>query len=120
MKQLVILVLLFTGTITFAQNKNAKSTIEVDGICQMCETRIEKACLKTKGVKSADWNVETHQLDLIYNEKKTDLMTIKKNIAAVGHDMKDLKATDEAYNNLHGCCKYRDEKVIDAHIKKGE
>lgn len=81
----------------------------------MCKDRIEKACIKTKGVKSAIWNVETHELKLIYNEGKTSLDDIKKNIVAVGHDLKDMKATDEAYNSVHPCCKYRDEDVRDDH-----
>ena len=117
MRKLLILVVLLTGTIGFAQNKNAKATFKVDGVCGMCESRIEKACFKVKGVKMADWNVGTHDLKLIYNENKTDLKSIKENIAAVGHDMEDLKASDKAYNSLHECCKYRDQKIRDAHYK---
>lgn len=102
-------------TVTFAQNKNAKASIEVDGVCLMCKERIEKAAIRTKGVKSAIWNVETHVLKLIYDERKTSLDTIKQSIVAVGHDTKDLKATDEAYNSVHPCCKYRDEEVQNDH-----
>jgi hypothetical protein len=40
------------------------------------------------------------------DERKIDELTIHKNIAAVGHDTQKVKATDEAYNNLHDCCKY--------------
>lgn len=115
MKRILLIALLLTGTITFAQSKNATAVIEVDGVCGMCKSRIEKACLNTKGVKSANWNVKTHQLKLVYNEKKTDLITIKKSIIAVGHDTKDMKASDEAYASIHGCCKYRDKEVVDAH-----
>ena len=68
--------LLMISSIGYAQNKNAKATIEVDGVCMMCKNRIEKACLKTKGVKSAVWNVETHNLSLIYDERKVNLETI--------------------------------------------
>ena len=58
MKKLVLLgVLLFAGLTLTAQNKNAKATIEVDGVCLMCKDRIEKASIKTKGVKSAVWDV---------------------------------------------------------------
>ena len=118
MKHILITVLLFTGTLTFAQNKNAKTTIEVDGVCMMCKTRIEKASLNTKGVKSAVWNVKTHELRLIYDERKTNLDTIQSKILEVGHDVKDLKATDEAYASVHPCCKYRDEEIIDNHDSK--
>ena len=102
-------------TLSFAQNKNAKASIEVDGVCMMCKNRIEKASLKTKGVKSAVWNVESHELKLIFDENKTDLKTIQKKIASVGHDTKEFKATDEAYDSVHPCCKYREDEVVEEH-----
>ncbi len=117
MKKLITLALLLMATVTFAQNKNAKATLEVDGVCGMCKTRIEKAAIKTKGVKSALWSVETHQLNLIFNDEKTSVETIVKNITAAGHDTKDLKATDEAYAKVHPCCKYRDDVVKEDHKK---
>ena len=104
MKKVITVLALLITTITFSQNKNAKASIEVDGVCMMCKNRIEKACLKTKGVKSAIWNVETHELKLIFDERKTDLMTIQTNIAAVGHDTKEVKAKEEVYNALNPCC----------------
>ncbi|MEZ4779662.1 MAG: heavy-metal-associated domain-containing protein [Flavobacteriaceae bacterium] len=119
MKKFIVLILLFAGGLAQAQNKNAKATIEVDGVCGMCKMRIEKAALKTKGVKSAVWNIENHQLSLIYNEEKTNLETIQQNISNVGHDTKAFKASDEAYNKLDACCKYRDPNVIDSHGKDG-
>jgi periplasmic mercuric ion binding protein len=111
MKNLVVIAVLFMTTVAFSQNKNAKASMEVDGVCIMCKERIEKACYKTKGVKSAVWDVKTHELKLIFDENKTNLSAIQKNIAAVGHDTKEIKATDEAYNSVHPCCKYRDENV---------
>ncbi len=111
MKKIMILALMLIGTTTFAQNKNQKASMEVDGVCMMCKNRIEKACLTSKGVKSAIWDVKTHELKLIYDARKTDLKAIQKTIAGVGHDTKELKATDKAYASVHPCCKYRDEDV---------
>ena len=111
MKKIVIVLLILTGAFSQAQNKNAKANIEVDGVCMMCKFRIEKAALKTKGVKSANWDVKTHELKLIFDERKANLETIQKNIIAVGHDTQEMKATDEAYNTVHPCCKYRDEDI---------
>ena len=116
MKKLIISTLLiFIGISTYAQNKNATAILDVDGVCMMCKERIEKASIKTKGVKSAVWNVKTHELSIIYDERKTNLATINENIAAVGHDTKTIKASDEAYNSVHPCCLYRDDKVIGDH-----
>ena len=116
MKKIILISLfLIIGVTLTAQNKNAKATIEVDGVCMMCKERIEKASIKTKGVKSAVWNVETHELSLIYDERKTNLTMIQTNIAAVGHDTKEIIASEEAYASVHPCCKYRDEDVKEDH-----
>ncbi len=115
MKKLAFVLTLLITTITFAQNKNAKASIEVDGVCMMCKDRSEKAAIKSKGVKSAIWNVETHELKLIFDERKTNLKTIQQSIADVGHDTKEIKATEEAYNSVHPCCMYRDDAVKGDH-----
>lgn len=116
MKNRILIFSMFLfGAVSFGQNKNAKATIEVDGVCEMCKERIEKASVQAKGVKMATWNVSTHQLDLVYNEKRTDLSTIKQSIANSGHDTDEVKANQDAYESLHSCCLYRDEKVRDDH-----
>lgn len=103
-----------------SQNKNAKTKFEVDGVCGMCKVRIETAALKTKGVKSATWDVKTHMLSLIIDERKTDAKKVQKNIAAVGHSTKELECSIEAYNNLDPCCKYNDKQVVKDHEPSAE
>jgi len=61
-------------------------------------------------VKSASWNVETHQLNLIINEEKTSVVEVKKAIAKVGHDSDVFKTTQDDYDKLPACCKYEREK----------
>lgn len=117
-KSIVILFFIVTGAV-FAQDKNAKASLEVDGVCFMCKMRIEKAAIKTKGVKSAIWDVETHELRLIYDARKVALEKIQENIAAVGHDTGEFIATDEAYNSVDACCRYRDPKVVQDHEEGG-
>jgi hypothetical protein len=43
---------------------------------------------------------------LILNEEKTSVVAVKKAIAKAGHDVGEVKATQEDYDNLHSCCKY--------------
>ncbi|MGS0526253.1 heavy-metal-associated domain-containing protein [Zobellia nedashkovskayae] len=99
--------------VTFAQEKNKKMTFDVDGKCAMCKERIEKAALNVKGVKYASWDIPTHQLAVIMDERKTDPMKIKTAIVAVGHDTKELKATEEAYESVHPCCRDREDNSDD-------
>ena len=88
------------------KNKNAKYTTEVNGNCEQCQKRIQKAAFSVPGVKSASWDIETHQLSVIINEEKCSILDVKKAIAKVGHDTDDVKSTKEAYDNLHSCCQY--------------
>jgi mercuric ion binding protein len=115
MKKLILIAVILIETAAFSQNKNAKASLEVNGVCSMCKSRIEKASLNTKGVKSANWDMKTHELRLIYDARKTNLETIEKNVVAVGHDTKNLKAVDGVYESINGCCQYRDPAVVDAH-----
>lgn len=106
---IIILCVVFFGISMQAQekkNKNAKYTIEVNGNCEQCKKRIEKAALGVSGVKSAQWNMETHELALILNEEKTSVLEVKKAIAKVGHDTDEIKADATTYENLHSCCHY--------------
>lgn len=115
MKQFITILTLFLINISFAQDKNARAQMEVDGVCGMCKERIEKAAIKTKGVKSAVWSIQTHELDLIYDARKTNTDSISFNIAAAGHDTKVIKATEEAYLSVNECCRYRDDQVVKDH-----
>ena len=87
-------------------NKNAKYEIEVNGSCDMCQSRIQKAAFSVAGVKSATWSIETHKLNLILNEEKATVLDVKKAVAKAGYDTDEVKATNENYDKLPGCCQY--------------
>jgi|SRR5690606_19203466 len=111
MKKYLLLLLAVLGTVVSTQaqekkNKNAKVDVEVKGNCDMCKKRIEKAAFTVKGVKSATWHADDQMLHLIIDENKTDALKVQQAVAKVGHDTKQVKATDEDYKNLHGCCLY--------------
>ncbi|MDF2385162.1 cation transporter [Nostoc ellipsosporum NOK] len=89
--------------IASAQTKT--ETIAVAGNCGMCKKTIEKSA-KAGGAASADWNEEKKVLTVKYNSKTTDLAKIQQQVAAAGYDTRDVKASDAAYDKLHGCCKY--------------
>jgi len=104
---------------TKAQNNEVKkeqvelvnASFKVYGNCGMCENRIEKAALSVKGVKAADWNSETKVIKIQYSDPafakhNNSVDAVSEKIAEVGHDTQFSSASDEAYNNLHGCCQY--------------
>jgi len=92
-----------------AQKSKATATFWVGGVCEMCEKRIEKI-MDTKGVINADYNLDNHQLTLVFNPKKISLDQIHQKLNEVGHDTAKSTASDEQYGKIHGCCKYREHE----------
>ena len=95
---------------TSAKTKPAKVVTKefaVPGVCGMCKKRIENAAL-VKGVKTASWSKDAQKLTVVYDGRKTNEKAIQKAVAQHGHDTPSVKASDETYNKLPGCCAYRD------------
>ena len=90
----------------FSNAQNKKISFLVNGMCSMCEERIENA-LDIKGISFASWSRETKICNVTYNVKKVSEKEIHQLVAKIGHDTQQCKATDEAYNSLHHCCQYK-------------
>ena len=104
---LFIILLFCTVHIVRAQDGTlVTATYKVYGNCVMCKSTIEKAANGVKGVNSAVWEVKTDTLTFSYDTKKTNPDAILQAIADKGYDSDTHRATDEAYNKLHGCCQY--------------
>ena len=97
---------IFITTTAISQNKLQTDTITVNGVCEMCQKRIEKAAF-IKGVKLAEWDKNAQHLTVIYKTKNTNLDEITTAIAKAGHDNDHKKAPDSAYAELPDCCAYR-------------
>lgn len=106
---MAVLGVAFTSTAQEKKSKNAKVDVEVKGNCDMCKKRIEKAAFGVKGVKSATWHADDQMLHLIIDENNTSSKKVQESVAKGGHDTKEVKATTDNYDNLHGCCKYERE-----------
>lgn len=90
-----------------APGTDSTSTFKVSGNCGMCQNRIEKAA-KAAGATTAKWYEDSKMMTVSFNPKKSGSEKIQQKIAAVGHDAGTFKASDEVYENLPGCCQYRD------------
>jgi periplasmic mercuric ion binding protein len=98
----------------FSVSAQTKSeTIKVAGECGMCKNKIEKAA-KGAGASYANWDVDNKVLTVKYNSTSSNSAKIQKAVAAVGYDTETNKATEEAYNKLHSCCKYERTASNDA------
>ena len=84
--------------------------ISVSGACGSCKSRIEKAALSVIGVTSANYDILAQQLSVTTEDlfKRTELVSA---ILLVGHDTEGQVAKESAYNDLPGCCLYREVPI---------
>lgn len=106
MLQNIYLILLFTF---FGNIYNPKTeTFKVWGNCGMCKKTIETA-LKKKGVE-ANWNKKSKIITVTYDSLKYTSQAIHEIICKTGYDTEKCRGNDDAYENLHECCKYERRK----------
>jgi periplasmic mercuric ion binding protein len=112
----VLLLMTFSFTVS-AQDTTEK--FKVSGNCGMCKNKIEKAA-KEAGATYAMWDEDSKMLEVKYNSTSTNAAKIQEKIAASGYDNVGAKASDEAYNKLHGCCKYERSEASTASCCNGD
>lgn len=88
----------------------------VRGNCGMCKETIEKAANGVEGVVMATWDKTQKNIDVEFDESKTDAMAIHKAIAASGYDTDKVEADEEAYNSLPECCQYDQSMMMNQDV----
>ena len=88
--RLTIALLAFTG-MSWAQKTPRTQTVVIhtSAECGQCEERLEKELNFTKGVVAADLDLETRNVTIEYNPKKTDAAKLKTVIVNTGYDADD-------------------------------
>lgn len=112
LQSLFFVLFIAIASVGFAQTKTEK--IKVAGECGMCKKKIEKAA-KDAGATFADWNTENKFLTVKFAANQSNTAKVEQAVAAVGYDTPGVKATEDAYNKLHECCKYDRAAASAAH-----
>lgn len=111
MKKFITL-LIFCLAINYGYSEAVQHKFITSGNCIVCKFRIEEAVLKLNGIISVQWDYNIDATTVEYDDQITDLHTIMKAIAQVGHDTEWYQADSAAYAFLIGsCCEY--DRVID-------
>lgn len=97
--------ILFLSMTGFAQKNAEKATFKVNGNCEMCKQKIEKAAL-VNGVSAAVWNIDSKIMRIKFSPDVISLDSIQKLIAQIGYDTEKYRADDLTYSQLHKCCLY--------------
>lgn len=90
---------------TTVQAQTEEIIIQTSGQCLQCKTNIEKGLMAEKGVKMAQFDMNSKKVKVVYNAKRTDPETIRKTISAIGYDADDVKADPAGIEKLAPCCR---------------
>lgn len=85
--------------------KKEKIIIHTSAVCDQCQTRIETHLLGVKGIYSAELNLETKELTVVFNPDKINAADIRLILSNLGYDADDVKKNQVAFENLPQCCK---------------
>lgn len=100
----VLYIILFCSFGVFLQGQHID--VWVNGTCGMCKDQIEKNALILSGVKEADWSIATKVMHIVH-DNNFNIDDLHTQMAAIGHDTKEVFASDESYGQLAECCRYR-------------
>lgn len=77
----------------------------VNGNCEICKERIERAALSVAGVDSASWNISDGRLSLTFDPRKTDLDLISQAVSKAGHGTNLHRAVRDVQCQMPDCCR---------------
>jgi copper chaperone CopZ len=109
----VLLAVMMIIGLSLSASAQAKATkgmdqtvsFKVTGICGDCKERIESTALDVKGVKKAEWDIQTDML-VIVGSAKMDKQKVANALAKAGHKSELAEADPKGYANLPACCQY--------------
>jgi copper chaperone CopZ len=101
---------LFPAALSAQQKADAATgqqvvSFKVTGVCGECKARIESTAMDVKGVKKAEWDVQTDMLVLV-GSPKMDKQKVAEALAKAGHKSELMAADPKAYAKLPACCQY--------------
>lgn len=108
-------VLLFAFIVSSFAVHAAEKTAEfwVRGNCGSCEKRIEKTLKKIDGVQKAEWDQESGNVKVTFDDALTNQETMEESLAKAGHATKEHKADKKVHDKLPKCCREGEEKHND-------
>ena len=117
MKNIFLLTFFIVLSLTsFSQKKPKVQTefISTSSQCDACKERIEGKLNYTKGIKSAELDLETNKIEVKFSAKKITLLEIKQILNQLGYDANESKAKKEDVEKLPKCCQPKVMNQVDS------
>ena len=105
MKKIICLVAIMLITLTGVKAQIKDAQIKTSGQCEHCKETLEKNLRFEKGVKKVSFDVNSHIVNVKYDDAKTTIRNIQIAITKLGYDADSLIADSKAYEKLNACCK---------------
>lgn len=103
---IALLAILFFITIrVLADVKAERIKLKLDDVCF---EKVEEVAETIEGVMETHWDEETGELEIIYEQDKTNLLKIEKAISEAGYDTPRYKAPEEAAAKVLDSCKEKE------------
>ncbi len=104
MKKITLMLTLGLFFAVSAHAKKVETSFKVYGQCGSCKDRIESKLLDKKGIKYAQWDVDTKDLKVVYNDKQLSEEDIYHLISELGYGSEKKKANPVCEKKLPKCC----------------
>ena len=117
MKNIFLFTLFIILSLTsFSQKKPKVQTefISTSSQCDACKERIEGKLNYTKGIKSAELDLETNKIEVKFSTKNITLLEIKQILNQLGYDANESKAKKEDVEKLPKCCQPKVMNQVDS------
>lgn len=107
MKQLILIIfVMIVAPAVLGQSKKMEvAQIHTSVCCMECKDRLQDVLNYTKGIKYAEIDLDTKDLEIKFNTTKINKDEIRQLIADTGYDADHVKTTAEAMKNLPLCCR---------------
>lgn len=109
MKTILVALMLIASTAISVQAQKPRKTetvrIHTSAVCDMCKQTIESSLYKVKGVVSANLDVASKDVTVVFRTNKTNVDALRQAISKAGYDADGIAADKQSYDNLHSCCK---------------
>ncbi len=97
----LLIFLLFIAAKVLADVKAERIKMKVSGTCI---EQVEEVAATIDGVIQSNWDEETGELEIVYEQDKTNLRFIEQTISEAGFDTPNYKASEEDAKKVSNEC----------------
>lgn len=104
----ILVALLFVAATVLAGVESTRFKMDLN---ESCIEHVEDIAKDIDGVIEIVWDKETEELEVVYEEKKTNIEQIERILAEAGFDTPNFTASETAARSIQDSCKTAQEET---------